>query len=110
MRTLFSHKSSVVLLSLLVVVFGGISGCSKPSTQTISFQTESKSDRERTININRATAEELEELPHLGAVLAKRIIEHRERYGPFRRSEHILAVEGISEKRYRELKQFIDTK
>jgi DNA uptake protein and related DNA-binding proteins len=40
-------------------------------------------------------------------VLAKKIIGHRDRYGPFRRPEDILIIDGISEKRFREFRGFI---
>ena len=55
---------------------------------------------ETLININTATREELEKLPGIGEALAARIVEHRERYGRFRRAEHLLMVRGISERRY----------
>jgi competence protein ComEA len=56
------------------------------------------------VNINRATREELGKLPGIGPGLAARIVEHRERHGPFRRAEHLLAVSGISERRFAELR------
>ncbi|MCA1616043.1 MAG: helix-hairpin-helix domain-containing protein [Acidobacteria bacterium] len=56
------------------------------------------------VNINRATREELEQLPGIGAGLAARIVEHRARHGAFRRVEHLLAVRGISESRFEELR------
>lgn len=56
------------------------------------------------VNINHATREELERLPGIGAGLAERIIEHRARHGAFRRVEHLLAVQGISESRFEELR------
>jgi competence ComEA-like helix-hairpin-helix protein len=59
------------------------------------------------ININTATRAELESLPGIGAGLATRVIEHRERYGPFRRVEHLIIVRGISERRFTELRPFI---
>ncbi len=59
------------------------------------------------ISINRASREELEKLPGIGAALAARIVEQRERYGRLRRAEHLLMVRGISERRFRELRRFI---
>jgi competence protein ComEA len=52
------------------------------------------------ININTATAEELEALPGVGEVTAQRIIEHREVNGPFERVEDIQDVSGIGEKTF----------
>ena len=59
------------------------------------------------ININTASAAELEKLPGVGRVLAERIIEHREQYGPFRRPEHLIIVRGISDQRFRRLRELI---
>ena len=59
------------------------------------------------ISINRATREELERLPGVGPALAGRVVEHRERFGPFRRAEHLLLVRGISERRFLELRPHI---
>ncbi|MCS7240473.1 MAG: 5'-nucleotidase C-terminal domain-containing protein [Candidatus Bipolaricaulota bacterium] len=47
------------------------------------------------LNLNTATQAELEKLPGIGAVLAKRIIEWRETKGPFKRVEDLLQVSGI---------------
>ena len=47
------------------------------------------------VDLNRATARELEKLPGVGPVLAGRIVAHRQRYGPFRQPEELLAVRGI---------------
>ena len=60
-----------------------------------------------TVNINRATREELERLPGVGPALAARIVEHRERHGAFRRVEHLLAVRGVSERRFAELRAHV---
>ena len=61
------------------------------------------------VNINTATAAELETLPHIGDTLARRIIEFREHNGPFRRPENLLLVDGIREKRFREIRPLITT-
>ena len=59
------------------------------------------------ININTASANELETLPGIGRGLAARIIEHREKHGPFRRPEHLIIVRGISDRRFRALRDFV---
>jgi competence protein ComEA len=51
--------------------------------------------------LNIATAEELIRLPGIGEVIAKRIIDYRERHGRFRRPEEIIIIEGFSERKYR---------
>ena len=59
------------------------------------------------INVNTASANELETLPGIGKGLAERIVEHRQKYGPFRRPEHLIIVRGISEKRFRAIRDLI---
>jgi competence ComEA-like helix-hairpin-helix protein len=59
------------------------------------------------ININTATPNELETLPGIGKAMAARIIEHREKYGRFRRPEHLIIVRGISDRKFRALREFI---
>ena len=59
------------------------------------------------ININTASAEELERLPHIGRQTAQGIIEHREKFGRFRRPEHLLFVDGISDADFRRLRNFV---
>ncbi len=59
------------------------------------------------ISINRATREELERLPGVGRALAGRIVEHRERYGAFRRPEQLIIVRGISERRFRQMRALL---
>jgi competence ComEA-like helix-hairpin-helix protein len=62
---------------------------------------------QRPININTARANELETLPGIGKGLAERIIENRERFGPFRRIEHLIVVRGISDRRFRALRELV---
>lgn len=59
------------------------------------------------ININTAPAKELENLPGVGNVLAARIVEHRQKYGPFRRPEELIIVPGISEIKFRQMRALI---
>jgi len=59
------------------------------------------------ININTASQKELESLPGIGPALAERIIQYREKNGPFLSPEDIKNVSGIGEKRYEQLKDKI---
>lgn len=56
------------------------------------------------LDLNSATPRQLETLPGVGPVLAGRIVEFREKRGGFRRIEELLAIEGISERLWQELK------
>ena len=49
------------------------------------------------IDINSASAEELDELPGIGEVLAQRIVAYREENGPFESVEDIMLVKGVGE-------------
>ena len=62
---------------------------------------------ENAVNLNTATVAELEKLPHIGAELARQIVEHREKHGRFRRVEHLILVEGMSDKKFRDVRNFV---
>ncbi|MDE2861628.1 MAG: helix-hairpin-helix domain-containing protein [Chloroflexota bacterium] len=53
---------------------------------------------EATVNINTASADELQALPGIGPSRADDIIEHRTREGPFSRGEDLLLVSGFGPK------------
>lgn len=60
------------------------------------------------VNLNTATRAELKRLPGLGPALAARVVEHRERHGPFRRAEHLIVVRGFGERRFRRLRALVE--
>ncbi|MEX1158347.1 MAG: ComEA family DNA-binding protein, partial [Thermomicrobiales bacterium] len=59
------------------------------------------------ININTASASELDTLPGIGPALSARIIEHRESNGPFQTVDELEAVSGISERMVNEMRALI---
>jgi competence ComEA-like helix-hairpin-helix protein len=61
------------------------------------------------LNLNTASAAQLETLPGIGPGLAKRILEYRGKHGPFKRPQDIIIVRGLSAKRFRQLAPFIRT-
>ena len=59
------------------------------------------------VDLNTATAADLDALPGIGPVLAQRMVEHRERNGPFRSVEQLDDVPGIGPATYAELAELV---
>jgi comEA protein len=59
------------------------------------------------INLNTATAEQLQKLPGVGPKVAARIVEYRQKNGPFKKTEELMNVRGIGEKSFLKLKDQI---
>ncbi len=60
------------------------------------------------VAINRASARDLEALPGVGPALAKRMVEERERSGPYRSSRDLLRVKGIGPKKQALIQDRVD--
>jgi competence protein ComEA len=75
--------------------------------RAVAAQVPARAEDSATVHLNRASREELEKLPGIGPALAARIVEQRERFGPFRKPEHLMLVRGISERRFRQFRPFI---
>jgi competence protein ComEA len=59
------------------------------------------------VNLNSASAVELARLPGIGATVAQRIVEHREKNGSFRAVEDLMLVRGIGEKSLERLRPYL---
>ena len=59
------------------------------------------------LNLNTATAAQLEALPGVGKSTADRIIEYRQKNGGFKKIEDLMNVKGIGEKSFLKLKPLI---
>jgi competence protein ComEA len=62
------------------------------------------------INLNTATAEQLEAIPGIGPVLAQRIIEYRQTHGRFQSVDELLEVHGIGAKRLESMRPYVVVK
>ncbi len=59
------------------------------------------------INLNTATASQLEDLPGIGPALAARIVEHRQKNGAFKSVEDVMAVKGVGEKNFSKIQPYL---
>ena len=59
------------------------------------------------INLNTATAEELDTLPGIGPARAQAIITYREEQGEFSTIEQVMEVDGIGEGIFEQIREFI---
>lgn len=59
------------------------------------------------ININTATTDELIQIKGIGDRYAQRIIEYREKNGPFHQVEDIMKIKGIGSKTFESIKDSI---
>lgn len=77
---------------------GSVSSVTRPTTQP---QAQSQGGL---IDINRASAQELERLKGVGPAIAKRIVEYRQSHGSFTRPEDLLNVRGIGAAKLKQIR------
>jgi competence protein ComEA len=61
----------------------------------------------KTVNVNKATADELAAVPLIGMDLAKKIVKYREENGDFQVIEELLQVEGFTRDLLNRVKPFL---
>ena len=87
--------AALICLSLALAPLSALAQQSKASPKAVSTEK---------INLNTATAEQLQTLPGVGPSIAKRILDHRAKNGKFNKVEEILNVKGIGEKKFQKMK------
>jgi competence protein ComEA len=90
---------------VLIIVCFSLCACVRSHTKPIFSANGGKLSAATAVNINTASLAELEKLPSIGENYARKIIEHREKYGNFRRAEHLLLIEGISDRKFRQISE-----
>jgi competence protein ComEA len=93
----------VVSLAIAVLASAGV-GAAAAAQQKSGPRSASKPASTVVVNINSASASELEALPGIGAKTAARIIEYRQKNGPFKKIEELMNVRGVGEKNFLKLK------
>ncbi len=101
---------SVLLIIALALVVNSCVRLPRRSASVgnqILLTTSSDGKIDARVNLNTASAGELEVLPGIGKVLAERTVAHRQRYGSFRRAEHLMMVQGISDHKFRAIRALV---
>jgi len=91
-------------LSILALSLVGVLVAAQPVTAQRKAAAEKPAAPTQPININTATAADFEALPGVGPKLAARIIEYRQKNGPFKKVEDLMNVRGLGEKNFLKLK------
>jgi len=97
-------RISVLILLVSVALFAS---CSSGEVYETPLRFSQSAPVQGALNINTATVDEFEALPHIGRKTAEAIVQFRNDNGPFRRVEYLMQIRGISEKRLAELRPFI---
>jgi competence protein ComEA len=94
------HRATVRLAAALVILVAGqvaLLAQTAPATKAPAA----------VVNLNTATVEQLDALPGIGAAMAARIVEYRQKNGAFKKVEDLMNVRGIGEKNFLKLKPLI---
>ena len=93
-------RGIALFATLAIMLCGGLaaSPAAAPSPQ---------GDGSSPVNINAATVEQLTLLPRVGAVVAERIVQFRDKNGRFKKAEDLLLVSGIGDRTFDLIKPYV---
>lgn len=92
-------KTAVIYISLILLFLTVTVSVLqwRSSTQGYSLSDYSSPAQMNRINLNTATAEQLQIIPGIGPVISERIVLYRDTYGPFSEIEDVQNVKGVGE-------------
>lgn len=116
-------KAGTAIIAIVTLVFlgftGGVyfgrNGNSQPvetaaataPEAAATYDTQATALPSSRLNINTATAQQLDELPGIGPVIAQRIVDYRQENGPFTALADLGNVEGIGPERLMDILEWI---
>jgi len=98
---MFRHVLSMIAAASLLATMPSTGAA---QTKAAPRQATAKGSTTAVININTASAAEFDTLPGIGAKTAARIVEYRQKNGPFKKVEELMNVRGVGEKNFLKLK------
>ena len=101
---MFRNVLTIVAVAALVATLPAVVVSAQDKPAAAPSRTAAKAAPTATVNINTAPASEFEGLPGIGAKTAARIVEYRQKNGPFKKIEELMNVRGLGEKNFLKLK------
>jgi comEA protein len=97
-KSRFARREFFLAAALLLFVCAGLASAQKKTLPA------------HPVDLNSASAAELQQVPGIGPATAKSIINFRKKSGPFRRVEDLLAIHGISKTALERMRPYISVK
>jgi competence protein ComEA len=91
------------LIKMVLIAFAALVVLSGLSSQVMADE----KLKGKTVNINKATAQEFQQVPLISKELAEKIVKYREKNGDFQVIEELLQVDGFSRDLLRKIKGFL---
>src|SRR5689334_21420481 len=86
---------SLIVPMLLALIVAPAFAPRIPAAFAASATTGDKPDKADKVNINTASAKDLQKLDGVGRTVAERIVHYRDEHGPFKRGEDLRKVDGV---------------
>ena len=99
----FVIRTGLLLCAIALAAAGSAQAQSPAAEQAAG----TKAGASAPVNLNTASASQLESLPGIGARTAERIVEYRQKNGNFKKIEELMNVRGIGEKSFLRIKDRI---
>lgn len=101
--------SSILVAVILATAPAPAAAPAAPAAITAAAQQQAETKVEQ-IDINVATAEDLQKVPGIGETLARRIVEFRDEHGRFEKVDDLLNVRGIGTASLEKLRPYLIVK
>jgi competence protein ComEA len=95
---------SMIAVAVLSCLLGAMPSAALADQTKSSPRAAAKPPSTAIVNLNTASTTDLETLPGIGAKTAARILEYRQKNGPFKKIEELMNVRGVGEKNFLKLK------
>jgi competence protein ComEA len=92
-------------MALACFFTGGLAAQSTPAPK--ASRAAAQAPTAAPLNLNTASATDLQTLPGVGPAMAARILDYREKTGGFKKIEELMNVKGIGEKNFLKLKTLV---